>query len=71
MTNKEMLELKIFQSGKTKTHLAQACGLSYQGFFNCLNNKAEFNTTQVKILCGELGISSLKEKEAIFFANLG
>ena len=71
MTNKKLLEDKISLSGKTKRHLAKKCGLSYQGFFNCLNGRAEFNTSHVKVLCDELNITALKEKEAIFFALNG
>ena len=69
MTNTEMLEQKIAESGKKKEHLAKACGLSRQGFRNCITNKALFNVRQVKILCAELNIVSLKERESIFFAH--
>ncbi|MBR5306850.1 MAG: hypothetical protein IKU47_08000 [Oscillospiraceae bacterium] len=68
MTNEKLLNEKIAQSGKKKTYLAEKCGLSYQGFRNCCTNKAEFKTSHVHILCEELGITSLKEKDAIFFA---
>lgn len=71
MTNEELLEEKIQASGKKKGYLAKKCGLSRQGFKNCINSqhKAQFNTTHIKILCNELNITSLKEKELIFFAN--
>lgn len=69
MTNTALLEEKIKQSGKKKKFLAEKCGLSMQGFRNCLKNKAEFKTGHIKILCSELGITKLTEKEAIFFAD--
>lgn len=69
MTNTKLLEQKIAESGKKKTHLARKCGLSRAGFHNCANNKAEFKTSQVDILCIELGVTSLREKESIFFAK--
>ena len=69
MTNTALLNARIAQSGKKKTYLAQKCGLSYAGFRNCCINKAEFKTSQVQILCEELGITSLKEREEIFFAT--
>ena len=69
MTNTEALERKINESGKKICYLADKCGLSRQGFRNCITNKALFNTKQVKILCEELNIVSLKEREAIFFAH--
>ena len=68
MVNQKLLEEKIAQSGKKKTYLAQKVGLSRAGFRNCCINKSEFRTGHVQILCEELGITSLKEKQAIFFA---
>lgn len=68
MTNTKLLEARIEQSGKKKSYLAQKCGLSRQGFRNCVLNKAEFNAEQIKILCIELNITKLSEKEQIFFA---
>lgn len=69
MTNTELLEIKIKESGKKKSYLAQKVGLTRAGFRNCCINKSEFRTGQVQILCDELGITSLKEKQAIFFAH--
>jgi hypothetical protein len=69
VTNTALLEEKIKQSGKKKKFLAEKCGLSMQGFRNCLKNKAEFKTGHIKILCAELGITKLTEKEAIFYAD--
>ena len=69
MTNKKLLEDKIAMNGKKKGYLAKKCGLSHQGFLNCINGKAEFNATQIQTLCDELNITSLKEKDAIFFAK--
>lgn len=69
MTNTKLLEIKIQECGKKKSYLAQKCGLSRAGFRNCVLNKAEFKVSQVDILCEELGITSLREKDAIFFAN--
>jgi hypothetical protein len=71
MTNTELLEKKIQESGKKKSYLAKRCGLSRAGFRNCMINKSEFKTSQVDILCEELGITSLKEKDLIFFAKRG
>jgi hypothetical protein len=68
MTDRQLLEQKIAESGKKKGYLAEKCGLSRQGFMNCVKGDAMFNTSHIKILCSELNITSLKEKEAIFFA---
>ncbi len=71
MTNTEMLEKRISDSGKKKGFLAEKVGLSRAGFRNCITNKAEFTASQIDILCAELNITSLKDKESIFFAKVG
>lgn len=71
MTNTELLELKIRESGKKKKYLAARCGLTPNGFRNCCRNLAEFKTSQVSILCEELGIKTLTERQAIFFCQAG
>ncbi len=71
MTNTELLEAKIAETGKKKKYLAEKVGLSKQGFRNCVTNKSEFKASQIQTLCDELGITTAKEKEAIFFAQLG
>lgn len=71
MTNTEMLEELIKKSGLKKGYLAERCGLSLAGFRNCVINKAEFRQSQIDILCDELNITSLKVKEAVFFARVG
>lgn len=71
MTNTKLLESKIKESGKKVSYLAAKCGLSYAGLRNCITNKAEFKASHIEILCIELGITSLKEKNQIFFASIG
>lgn len=71
MNNTTMLEDAIKKSGKKKTYLAKKVGLSYAGFRNCVTNKAEFKSSQIDILCTELNITSLRDKEAIFFSKVG
>lgn len=67
MNNTKLLEDKIAKSGKKVKYLAEKCGLSYAGFRNCVINKAEFRVSQVDILCEELNITDLEEKEMIFY----
>ena len=67
MVNTQYLESIISTSGKKKGYLAKKCGISRQYFNAKCNNKADFKTNEVKVLCDELGITSLKEKEKIFF----
>ena len=69
MTNTKLLEERIAESGKKNVYLAKKCGLTYAGFRNCVINKAEFKASQIQILCEELDITSLKDRQAIFFSN--
>jgi hypothetical protein len=71
LTNTELLENKIRESGLKKGYLAEKCNLSRAGLRNCITNKATFNATQIQTLCEELEITSLQEKEVIFFAKKG
>jgi hypothetical protein len=71
MTNTELLEKKIQDSGLKKSYLAEKVGLSIVGFRRCCVNKAEFRASQIQTLCRELQIESLEEKQAIFFAGFG
>lgn len=70
MTNTALLEEFIQKSGKKKMYLAEKVGLSAAGFRNCCINKAEFTASQIQVLCDELGIKNLKQKQAIFFASV-
>lgn len=69
MTNTELLEWWIQKSGKKKKYLAAKVGLSLAGFRNCCINRAEFTASQIGILCAELGITRLTDKEAVFYAH--
>jgi len=71
MTNTALLEEYITKSGKKKKYLAEKVGLSLAGFRNCCINKAEFTASQIQILCEELNIRTLKERQAVFFAAVG
>lgn len=69
MTDKELLDKMIQESGKKKSYLARKVKLSTAGFYNCCNNKAEWKASQIDILCDELHITDLNLRQAIFFAN--
>lgn len=77
MNNTKLLEDRIAKSGKKVKYLAEKCGMSYAGFRNCVINKknpktgtiAEFRVSQVDILCEELNITDLNEKEQIFYVR--
>ena len=70
MTNTELLERKIADSGYKKNYIAKAIGLkSTYGLSKKINNDTEFKASEINALCNLLKIESADEKEAIFFAN--
>lgn len=69
MTDTCRLKKIIDSSGFRIDHIAKELDLSRQGLYNKINNRYEFKTSEVEKLCKLLGISSLKEKEKIFYAK--
>ena len=70
MTNTELLEAKIKDSGYKRSYIAKAIGLkSAYGLAKKIKNETEFKTSEINALCELLKISSLEEKEQIFFAT--
>lgn len=67
MVDTQELELRIRLSGKKKGYLAKKIGCSRQYFSDKCNNRADFTTREVDILCYELSITRLSDKEKIFF----
>jgi hypothetical protein len=69
MTNTTLLQDKIKRSGLKIGFLAKTVGLSRQQFSKKVNNMAPFNQLEIDALCNVLHITSLRDKEAIFFAK--
>jgi DNA transposition AAA+ family ATPase len=69
MTNTKALEEYIEKSGYKKSYIAKVIGLSSFGLAKKIRNENEFKATEINSLCELLGITSLKEKERIFFAK--
>ena len=69
MTNSSALRELIESKGMKYKHVAQKLGLSGYGLALKIDNKNEFRVTEVKQLCEILGITSLRERERIFFAD--
>ena len=69
LVNTELLNQKITDVGKTRKYLSFKCGIAPQTLWNKINNMYDFTSTEVLILCKELNIKSLKERERIFFAQ--
>lgn len=70
MINTDYLEDLIAKSGKKKSYLADKIGCSRQYFRQKMNNEADMTTREVNILCNELGITRLTDKEKIFFFKM-
>lgn len=69
MVDTQHLEEKIKMSGKKKNYLADKIGCSRQYLAMKIKNLVEFDLNEVTILCNELDIKTLSEKEKIFFAH--
>ena len=67
MVDTQMLEDIISKSGKKKQYLADAIGIYVQNLRMKMSNKLDFKSNEVAILCQELGITRLTDKEKIFF----
>lgn len=68
MTNTNELKQLIAQSGFKMQFLADQVGISRFALNEKINNKRQFKSEEIKTLCDVLKISSLKERDRIFFA---
>ena len=71
MTNTELLEQKIKQSGLKKSFIAKKIGVSPGTMTKLLKNKTDFKASQICALCNVLEISDDAEIKAIFFGHDG
>lgn len=69
MTDTEKLIRAIKVSGLKKGFIASKLGITTYGFQKKVENKSQFKAEEIGILCDLLNITSLKEKEKIFFAE--
>jgi hypothetical protein len=69
VTNTELLNQLIEESGLKKKYIAEQLGITGYGLQRKIENQSEFKSSEISILCNVLNITSLKQKEAIFFAN--
>lgn len=68
MTNTELLEDYIRRSGLKKKFIASKLGITPYSLMKKIRNEAVFTSREIQALCDLLGITSLKEKDRIFFA---
>lgn len=69
MTNTKLLKEYIEKSGLKLTYIAESLGISRSALWKKINNASSFDQYQIEKTCALLGIHTLKEKEAIFFAK--
>lgn len=68
MTDTELLKDIIAKSGLKLDYLAKKCDISRQSLTNKIMNRNLFTAKEIDILCKELKIVNLIEKEHVFFA---
>ena len=68
MTNTNLLEQKIKESGYRIHFIAQKLGISYQALRNKITNSSQFSVPEMLLLCDLLKISD-DLRGAIFFAE--
>ena len=69
MTDSAALREKIKASGLKYAFIANQLGLTPYGLSLKIDNVNEFKGSEIAKLCKILNITSLKEKECIFFAK--
>lgn len=69
MTRSDVLRDKIKSSGYKYNFLAKKLNISYYALRLKIDNKSFFNAREIHELCKLLHITSLAEKEYIFFAS--
>ena len=69
VTNTELLREYISKSGLKLGYLADQCEITRQALSNKITNRHFFTAKEIEVLCRELKITSLIEKERIFFAK--
>ena len=64
--NTAEMRAAIARAGKTYRGLAKSLGISEQAFYNKLNGESDFKASEIKVLRGELNLTS-EEINYIFF----
>ena len=66
--NTAEMRAAIARAGKTYRGLAKSLGISEQAFYNKLNGESDFKASEIKVLRGELNLTS-EEINYIFFST--
>ena len=68
MTNAELLEQEISNSGMKISAIADKLGISREGFYKKLRNETEFKASEIVLMQNILNLSN-EIRDAIFFAK--
>lgn len=68
MTNVALLKEIVAKSGLKSSFIAESIGISRGSWYNKLNGRTKFTAEEIKRLCDTLHITSLREREEIFFS---
>lgn len=66
MGNPQYLEEVICSSGKKKGYLAERLGVTRQTFTKKCKDPSSFTNLQANILCEELNVTKLSDRQKIF-----
>ena len=66
--NEQLLLKKIDESRLSRDSIAKSIGITRQAFFNKINGKREFKTSEMNKLAEILNLS-IDDRDAIFFAD--
>lgn len=69
MTNTALLKDRISQSGLKLGFIAEQLGTSYHWLNKKINGHVPFKVCEIQTLCKILNITSLEDKDEIFFAE--
>lgn len=70
MTDTTLLKKKIDESGLRLDYIYKSLDISRVSLHNKMSGKTEFTLKEVQRLCDILNITSLREKEKIFFSEM-
>lgn len=70
MTNSELLKKIIEESGLKIGFIADYVGISRQLLWKKINNLTPFNQYEIDKMCDVLKITTLRQKESVFFAKM-
>ncbi len=70
LTNSELLKKIIDESGLKVGFIADYVGISRQLLWKKVNNLTPFNQYEIDKMCDVLRITSLRQKESVFFAKM-